>query len=114
MKNNEVEEVFQEFWAEIVCNEDGSINIDQVKKELSDYSFMLDEVPKVYCEVTGGLLSKPNYYAESVLSVFREQYADKAWAIRLIPDDWDDLTADCVTNEDYKKVIFEYFGVDDD
>jgi hypothetical protein len=114
MENNEVEQVFQEFWADIVCNEDGSINMEQVKKELSDYSFMLDEVPKVYSEVTGGLLSKPNYYAESVLSVFRERYADKAWAIRLLPDDWDDITADCVTNEDYKKAIFAYLEVDDD
>jgi hypothetical protein len=75
---------------------------------------MLDEVPKVYSEVSGGLLSKPNYYAESVLSVFRERYADKAWAIRLLPDDWYDLTEDCVTNEDYKRAIFDYLGVDDD
>lgn len=112
--DNEVEKVWQEFWAEIVCNEDGSINMEQVKEELCAFHFMINEVPKVYCEVTGGLLSKPNYYAESVLSVFRERYADKAWAIRLLPDDWDDVTADCVTNEDYKKAIFEYLGVDDD
>ena len=111
--DNKVEQVFQEFWADIVCNEDGSINMEQVKKELSDYSFMLDEVPKVYSEVTGGLLSKPNYYAESVLSVFRERFEDKAWAIRLLPDDWDDVTENCVTNADYKKVIFDYFGIEE-
>ena len=112
--DNEVEKVFQEFWAEIVCNEDGSINMEQVKKELSDFHFMIEEVPKVYSEVTDGMLSKPNYYAESVLSVFRERYADKAWAIRLLPDDWDGVTEDCVTNEDYKKAIFEYLDIEED
>ena len=56
--------------ADIVCNEDGSINMDQLKEELCAFHFMINEVPKVYSEVTGGLLSYPNYYAESVLSVF--------------------------------------------
>jgi len=34
---------------------------------------MLQEVPKVYCEVTGGLLSKPNYCADSVISAFEDE-----------------------------------------
>ena len=112
--DNEVEKVFQEFWADIVCNEDGSINMEQVKKELSDYSFILGEVPKVYSEVTCGLLSKPNYYAESVLSVFREEYSNRVCGLRLLPDDWDLITEDCKTNEDYKKAIFEYLEVEDE
>lgn len=112
--DNEVEKVFQEFWADIVCNEDGSINMEQVKKELYDYEFLLNEVPKVYDEVTGGFLSKPNSYADAVLSFFRERYANKAWAVKLLPDDWDDITADCVTNEDYKNAIFEYLDVEED
>lgn len=61
------ETTFDEFWKDIVTNPDGSLNVDQVKKELHDYSKMLDEVPKVYCHVTGGLISKPNTAAEFVI-----------------------------------------------
>lgn len=103
-----------EFWKTIVCNEDGTINVEQLKKELRDYSFMLHEVPKVYIEVTGRTLSKPHYYAESVIKVFKEKYGDKVVGIDYLPDDWDNLTADCETNEDYKKAIFEYLGCEED
>lgn len=38
-----------------------------VKNELHDYRHMLNEVPKVYDHVTGGLLTKPNYFASVVI-----------------------------------------------
>lgn len=60
-------------WKSICTNPDGSLNLDQIMRELHDYYFMLEEVPKVYCEVTGGLLSKPNYYADSVISAFEDE-----------------------------------------
>ena len=109
----EVEQVYQEFWKDIICNEDGSINIEQLKKELHDYSRVLDNVPAVYCEVTGGLLSYPTYKSETVLNIFREKYYDKAWAVDLLADDWDLITADCETNEDYKKAVFDYLNVEE-
>jgi hypothetical protein len=103
-----------EFWKTIICNEDGTINVEQLKNELCDYSLMLGEVPRVYCEVTGSLLSKPHYYAESVIKVFNERYGEKAVAVDYLVDDWDDITADCETNEDYKKVVFEYLGCEEE
>lgn len=39
-----------------------------VKNELHDYQQVLEQVPKVYDHVTGGLLSKPNYLASVVIS----------------------------------------------
>ena len=102
-----------EFWKTIICNEDGTINVDQLKLELHDYSLMLGEVPKVYIEVTGGTLSKPHYYADGVIRMFRERYANKAIAVDYLVDDWDLVTADCKTNEDYKKAILEYLGPDE-
>lgn len=99
-----------EFWQTIICNEDGTINVEQLKKELCDYSLMLGEVPYVYSEVTGGMLSKPHYYADSVIEVFNERYGEKADAVDYLVDDWDLVTAECETNEDYKKAIFEYLG----
>lgn len=97
-----------EFWKGIVCNEDGTINIDQLKKELCDFSVMINEVPKVYCEVTGNAMSKPLYYADDVIAMFNEKYGNKAASVDYLADDWDIITADCKTNEDYKKAIFRY------
>jgi F0F1-type ATP synthase delta subunit len=70
------ETTFEEFWKDLVTNPDGSLNIDQVKRELHDYNCMLDEVPKVFCHVTGGLISKPNTKADFVIEEF-ENYVDK-------------------------------------
>ena len=102
-----------EYWQSIICNEDGTINVDQLKLELHDYSLMLGEVPKVYVEVTGGMLSNPHYYADGVIRAFRETYGDKADAVNYLVDDWDDVTAECTTNEEYKKAIFEYLGCEE-
>jgi hypothetical protein len=33
--------------------------------------------------------------------------------VNYLVDDWDDITAGCKTNEDYKKAIFEYLGCDE-
>lgn len=112
--SEEVEKNFQEFWKDIVCNDDGTLNPVAVKNELSDYSFMLDQVPKVYSEVTGGRLSYPNYEAETVLQIFRDEFANKVWALECLIDDWDDITADCETNEDYKRALFEYLEIVED
>jgi hypothetical protein len=68
MKMNDYEQVYDEFWKDIVENEDGTLNVDAVKRELADFRHMLNEVPAVYEFVTGGMLSKPNYYARDVIS----------------------------------------------
>lgn len=73
-KENDVEEKWNSFWKEIILNEDGTVNLEQVKKELFDFSFMLEQVPKVYYEITGGFLSKPNYYAVDVINKADEYY----------------------------------------
>ena len=109
----EVEQIFQEFWKDIICKEDSSIDIDAVKCELADYYKMLQEVPKVYSEITGGILSKPLYKAEFVLEYFREKYYDKVGAVDYLADDWSLITAECETNEDYKEAVFEYFNIEE-
>ena len=68
------EQLWESFWKDIVCNPDGSINLEQLKKELWDFSFILGEVPKVYMGVTGGSLSKPNYHAAGVIDAANEYY----------------------------------------
>lgn len=65
----EVNRIFKEFWEDIVMK-DGKLDIDQVKRELHDYHFMLESVPKVYMEITGGRISKPNTSPSAVIDEF--------------------------------------------
>lgn len=65
-----IDKTFEEFWKGIVYDEQGNLNLDQIKKELHDYHYMLEQVPKVYCAITNSTLSYPNYPAETVISVY--------------------------------------------
>lgn len=71
MAEDDVEETFENFWKDII-EPDGVLDLDQVKRELHDYKMLLDEVPKVYGEITGGRISKPNTLAFHVLSAHED------------------------------------------
>lgn len=111
MNNYDEEEIYQSFWKDIICDKDGNINAEQLKRELRDFYIMIHEVPTVYCEITDGLLSKQLYDAETVLRVFRDRFANKAAAVDYLEDDWDLITAECETPADFKKAVFEYFEI---
>lgn len=68
------QEEYEKFWKEIVENPDGSLNKDQVMRELSDFSTMIQQVAKVYYHVTGGKISKPDTMASAVICVADEYY----------------------------------------
>lgn len=55
------------FWKDIVLTEDGKLNVEQVEKELSDFRFIMEQVPLVYSHITNGNLSKVNYFASAVI-----------------------------------------------
>ena len=40
------------------------------------YSFIIGEYEKVLCELAGGKLSKPTYYASYVIQTAEERYAE--------------------------------------
>lgn len=65
------------FWKDIILKRDGSINIRQLKKELSDFYFVMEQVPKVYCNVTGDKLSKIMYKAELVNAIADDYMTEK-------------------------------------
>jgi len=73
MKTSTSEESW-EFWKPIVCNEDGSMNTEQVKKELHDFLFMIQNVPVVYDHITGGIISKPLTDPKAVIDQAEEHY----------------------------------------
>lgn len=64
-----------EFWSKLVYP--GGMTAEQVKAELDDFHFMMKQVPRVYMAVTGDRLSKPNYYAETVISEFEGFLQDR-------------------------------------
>ena len=55
--SKEINENYDNFWKEIVENPDGTLNLEQIKKELCDYSNIMDIVSKVYDHITGGRIS---------------------------------------------------------
>ncbi len=59
------------FWEPILIK-DGVLDMEQLKKELTDWYYVMGEVPKVYCAVTGDLLSKVMYPAETVIEAFED------------------------------------------
>jgi hypothetical protein len=61
------------FWKRAYEDE---ITAQDIANELSDMYILIDNVPKVYMAVTGGKLSKPNYYAHEVIGEF-EDYLSK-------------------------------------
>lgn len=64
----------EQFWRGIICNEDGTIDEKKVMAELSDFSFIINQLPKVYCHITNNTLSKHMYPAETVIAVADDSY----------------------------------------
>ena len=97
------QECWDRFWKDIVCDKGGKINKRLVMNELSDYYFAMNEVPKVYMHVTGGLLSKCNYHASGVQHAADEHYR------KVYRDNLSDFIKDMVANgyiqEEYVAVL---------
>lgn len=74
------EDLWEGFWAGILQRADGSIDIDQLKRELHDFSLLIKSVSIVYSAVTGGVVSKPLTDPYAVIRQFEEY-------VRLIVDD---------------------------
>ena len=74
--DEQVNKSFDENWKDIVTNPDGSINLGQIKKELYDYTFLMKNASEVYCDITGGKLSKTNYYSSVIISEADENYRE--------------------------------------
>lgn len=85
--NKEIEQNFIDHWS-FLLNSDGSVNLDQLKLELSDFSFLIREVPKVYDHVAG--LSKHMYEASTITTEADRRY----WEMHrdIILDDIADMT----------------------
>ena len=70
---NDVETKYNEFWKEIVENPDGTLNKEQIMKELADFSVLIGNISKIYCYMTGNMVSKPMVHAEVIIQLCEEQ-----------------------------------------
>lgn len=100
------QEEYEDFWKDIVENEDGTLNKDQVMRELSDYSMVMDNCARAYCLMTHQRISKQNTMFFEVENIFNELFIDK----ELCADDLINtvITKD-MTYDEIIKAIREYF-----
>lgn len=70
------QEEYNDFWRDIVENEDGTLNKDQVMRELSDYSMVMDNCSRAFYTMTNGKISKQNTKFFEVENIFNDLYTD--------------------------------------
>jgi hypothetical protein len=82
-------ENFEHFWKGLVCDKRGRLLKKQVMRELHDYSLLMDAASKVYDEVTGGKVSKPNTRASAVIALAND-FNNEVWEETLADekDEW--------------------------
>ena len=87
LTSKEIDSNFMDNWS-FLLKEDGSVNIDLLKYELSDFSHLINEVPKIYDHIAG--LSKHMYFASTINSLADERYWESHK--EMILDDIEEMT----------------------
>ena len=70
-------EIYEDFWKDIVEDENGELNKEQVMKELADFHFLIKNIPKIYDHVTGGNCSNPMTLPEVVMSLYDDHRTEE-------------------------------------
>jgi hypothetical protein len=97
------EQTYREFWAPILDAPDVDRE-DQIRRELHDYSFLMDEVPLVYDHVSGNRISKPNTMAFEVINQHDEVFVNQG----CVADDLRALVRDASDFDELKKLVGDY------
>jgi hypothetical protein len=71
-------QTYEEHWKPIVENEDGTLNKDQVARELHDALTLQSSLVEIYCEVSGGAVSKPFTLPSVVISMYQDSLTEAA------------------------------------
>lgn len=107
MEDKELEQNYNEFWKEIIENEDGTLNKEQIKKELFDYSMVMDNCTRAFMEMTNGLVSKPNTKFFEVLSIFQDKFLDAD----ITKDDVKEMIEKIDDIQELKDELKDYFEI---
>lgn len=98
---------WEDFWKDICTDDNGNLNLDQVKRELSDYSFILEQLPTIYCHITGDTLSKPFYDAKTIINLADEHYQNHYYEI--ISDDLLEIINDNELDDSEKLTLIKKY-----
>ena len=72
MEEKDWEEDWEEIWKPLLLT-DKKFDEQKIKNEMHDLVFIFQQISKVYRELTGGMLSKPMYYAKTIIQSHQEQ-----------------------------------------
>jgi len=100
-------ENYNRFWKQIVENEDGTLNKDQVMRELCDYSMVLDNCAQAYSKMTNNMVSKQNTKFSAVEEIFDTCYLDRD----ITTDDICDMIENNNDINELKSELKKYFGI---
>jgi hypothetical protein len=102
---------YNEFWKKIV-EKKGKMDQDAVKRELSDYSKVIDNCSCIYDIVTNGRISKPltdwKVVESEYTDILSEEYLDKEGTT----EDIKNMINENKTLDDIKKELIDYFEID--
>lgn len=87
------------YWKELLQT-NGKWSENKIRNEMHDLVFVMEQVGKVYMAITGGKLSKPMYYASTIIQEHEEACNQAVNDYRdMLLDDCKDMT---------KEEIIEY------
>lgn len=101
-------EDYEVFWKGIIENEDGTLNVDQLKRELSDYIMVMDNCALAYCLMTDQAISKQNTLFSEVEGIFENIYMRRD---TVVEDMYSLLKTDDIN--ELKQNIMDYFYMED-
>lgn len=108
--DEELEENYNDFWKEIIEKEDGTLDKEQVKKELYDYSIVMMNCELAYIEMTNGEISKPNTKFYEVRYIFEDRFLNKEY----VQDDVMEMIQSCSNIDELKQELTDYFDLGSD
>jgi hypothetical protein len=71
-------QTYETFWKAIVENEDGTLNKDQVARELSDALALQGHLTEIYMAVSDGRVSKPFTLPSVVIAMYEDSLTEAA------------------------------------
>ena len=105
--NKNWDKKFKEFWKPLLTI-DGKYDEQKIKNEMHDLDFATDQISELYMELTGGRLSKPMYYAQTILQEHNENFLNKG----ITQDDVAMFIKEAKDLDDLKSELNDYFELE--
>lgn len=104
VEKTDYEKQWDEFWKDLLIK-NGKLDMDQIKREMFDFSNMMDSFGKVMDHVTGGMVSKPNTDPDVICGLADEHY--EKWADDDFKDRFEEKLdeMDMISPEAFDKVV---------